>query len=543
MIFGLEKSRAVTQGCDIIVRTDHRPLQYIADPTHQSRNSRLARWAAEMNGTQVFYQPGYTQQHVDALSRNFPIIEEEPTQGLMAAITESGQLNGRLWMEDESHALQLESHQRNLDPDLVDLVASKNDVGLAVDEKGRIIVPKSARQSVLRQYHNGMIYGAHMGVTKTSQLLSGKYFWPNMHNDVRDFISNCQLCQRVKPSNRPFMGQQFHLARGLAPFQVVGIDLIVKLPIIPSNPKGATMNLLVMIDHYSKWTEIVALKTKKASDVQAAFINNWFLRYSAPRVIVSDCGKEFLNNLIGEMMQIMQVEVRPTTGYSPQQNSIVERDNGKIKQFLKMYASSNTSWLKLLPYVQAALNIQPHTALAGLSPYEVVFGQKSNDPAAIMVNKAPPYLTTSSIWNVAQLIEGTHQRYREADILVAHHVRQHACMHEKEDKCPFKPGQQVWVKHMVKDPDFTKLRYHGPYTFIQYIPPATAEVSALDEPNTVLRVHPSRLKAALTRNESDESNKPITDQQTVESDGELEYPSVLISEEEVPMEVTLEERN
>ena len=65
----------------------------------------------------------------------------------------------------------------------------------------------------------------------------------------------------------------------------------------------------------------------------------------------------------------------------------------------------------------------------------------------------------------------------------------------------------------------------------------------MDEPNTVLRVHPSRLKTALTRNESDESNQPITDQQTVESEGELEYPSVLISEEEVPMEVTLEERN
>ena len=58
VIFGLDKSKSITQGCDVIVRTDHRPLQYIADPSRQSKNSRFARWAAEMNGTQVYYQPG-----------------------------------------------------------------------------------------------------------------------------------------------------------------------------------------------------------------------------------------------------------------------------------------------------------------------------------------------------------------------------------------------------------------------------------------------------------------------------------------------------
>ena len=46
VLFGLEKCRPLTRGCTIVVKTDHRPLQYIANIEHHT-NPRLERWATQ----------------------------------------------------------------------------------------------------------------------------------------------------------------------------------------------------------------------------------------------------------------------------------------------------------------------------------------------------------------------------------------------------------------------------------------------------------------------------------------------------------------
>ena len=179
---------------------------------------------------------------------------------------------------------------------------------------------------------------------------------------------------------------------------------------------GAKVNLLVIIDHYSKWTEIVVVKNKKGSTVRDAFIKGWFLKFGAPAIIVSDMGTEFQNSLWKELSALLQMELKPTPGYTPQQNSIVERDNAKIKYLIRTYAKTTTSWIPLLPFVQAALNQQPHTALAGLSPYQVVFGMRPRDPIEVMKDVSllspPTYSPSTSIFNVAQVTGEGQWRFR-----------------------------------------------------------------------------------------------------------------------------------
>ena len=39
-------------------------------------------------------------------------------------------------------------------------------------------------------------------VNRTFEAIRQKYFWRHMHQDIQDYIKNCDICQRVKSSRR-----------------------------------------------------------------------------------------------------------------------------------------------------------------------------------------------------------------------------------------------------------------------------------------------------------------------------------------------------
>lgn len=72
--------------------------------------------------------------------------------------------------------------------------------------KGSIVVPRdqSLRQELIRVHYDDPLSG-HFGVAKTSAPLQRKYYWPKMAEDVKDFVSTCRVCQRMKaPRHKPY---------------------------------------------------------------------------------------------------------------------------------------------------------------------------------------------------------------------------------------------------------------------------------------------------------------------------------------------------
>ena len=54
--------------------------------------------------------------------------------------------------------------------------------------------------------------------------------------------------------------------------------------------------IMFMTDAFSKYTELAAICDKKADTVAKVFFEHWICRHGVPAVIVSDRGKEFLND-------------------------------------------------------------------------------------------------------------------------------------------------------------------------------------------------------------------------------------------------------
>ena len=67
----------------------------------------------------------------------------------------------------------------------------------------RPYVPKSLRSAVLANYHNSL-WGAHRGEKATFREVASRYYWPEMYEEVREYVSKCDVCPGPPPSSGGF---------------------------------------------------------------------------------------------------------------------------------------------------------------------------------------------------------------------------------------------------------------------------------------------------------------------------------------------------
>ena len=109
----------------------------------------------------------------------------------------------------------------------------------------RIVLPLPSVTPILKLLHS-----SHSGITKTTSLARGLYFWPGMTNDTKQLVSRCQECTRVlqsQPCNP--MSTSAPSSHFGFPMQHVGLDLffcregiphlcrsLERLPFVPAPP-------------------------------------------------------------------------------------------------------------------------------------------------------------------------------------------------------------------------------------------------------------------------------------------------------------------
>jgi len=92
--------------------------------------------------------------------------------------------------------------------------------------------------------------------------------------------------------------------------------------------------LLVMIDRFSKWTELVPLRSATAESLKKAFRERIIARYGVPKVVITDNGVQYL--------QTLGIRQQFTAPYTPQKNP-TER---AIRTFKTMTPEENANKLR-----------------------------------------------------------------------------------------------------------------------------------------------------------------------------------------------------
>ena len=74
--------------------------------------------------------------------------------------------------------------------------------------KGRICVPnfEFLKKQILSEAHETP-YSIHLRASKMYKDLEQNYWWPNMKNEIAEFVSKCLSCQKVKAEHPPPRGE------------------------------------------------------------------------------------------------------------------------------------------------------------------------------------------------------------------------------------------------------------------------------------------------------------------------------------------------
>jgi len=318
LMWSMQKLRHYLLGRFFIVRVDHKPLVHLLSG---KMSPLLEGWIDNLLQFDftTTYIPGVENELADALSRAF-----EPVIKGVRTVT---------------------------DPEMQ----------YAAAKRGKVIPTISQRLLLIQKFHAL----GHFSVESMAKLLwSEGYWWPHMRNDITLEIKKCVECQRFNTAK-----QGYHPLKSIEagqPWDHVQIDLIGPLPMSDNGFQW----IMTVIDVMTGFTLLRALHTKEMSEVA---LNLWLIisDFGSPRILQSDNGTEFVNELVNQLVQLFGIDRRLITPYHPRADGLVERKNKEVGRLLKKQMKGATDrWELLLPITQLSLNLKI-LERTGSKPFEL----------------------------------------------------------------------------------------------------------------------------------------------------------------------------
>ncbi|QRW12456.1 Transposon Tf2-1 polyprotein [Ceratobasidium sp. AG-Ba] len=323
-------------------------------PNAETFNRRHARWHMELASFnfEIHYRPGKMSNKPDALSRRHDhedipnpqqiMINAERFKGFKANIEiDIISMIRESLSDDESLTTLIESTKKK--EDLPPSIRKQYDKYEWKEDflwyEGRIVIPenKEIRLAILEMHHDNPIAG-HQGQARTLELISRRYYWPAMKQQVNQFVETCEICQRN-----------------------IAYDFIVKLP----ESQGMD-RILVVIDRFSRQAHFIPCLETNAEGVADLFIKEVWKLHGLPKTTVSDRGPTFNSQFLKALYAKL--------AFHPETDGITERTNQWLEGFLRSFCNyRQDDWVRWLPIAEFCHNNQVNSA-TGKTAFETIYG-------------------------------------------------------------------------------------------------------------------------------------------------------------------------
>ena len=437
IVWGLQTNRCLILGYEINIHTDHRPLVWILEKSHP--NSRIARWqilVSEYNIT-TKYIPGKENVVADFLSRvRMNMIEEDKVLLVTNRVANVTNLpmndtwNTRvIGSEQDIHPVlgrlkyllknnrmnEIEMNERDKIERLyrckiTELQINDNLLCVQRSSPNRVVIllPENRIATALSVGHSSPTAG-HGGVRATLDRLNKLCYWPEMNKDVKEYVRECEVCQRFKPATEQAAPLRSYPPAEW-PFARVHMDLIGPL----NASQDGYKYILTCVDACTRYLVAVALRTKNAEEVVEAFTTNFICQHGVPCWLVTDNGSEFINEKFKGLAEAVGLKHTQVTAYHPSANGLVERANKTIVSILRTLTEDNPHmWSKMLGYATLAYNTATNRTL-GETPYFCLYLKDPKLPYDILGKPfSPSYNIDSTKEQVQRMMQACYARCQE----------------------------------------------------------------------------------------------------------------------------------
>ncbi|MEG0619293.1 MAG: reverse transcriptase domain-containing protein [Bacilli bacterium] len=185
---------------------------------------------------------------------------------------------------------------------------------------------------------------------------------------LKEIIKICEICKKFSQGERGFRTERI-LLKG--PFSRIHMDVIGPLP---KTEKG-NKYIVIAIDSTTRWPEAKAIKKKTAHEISKFIYEKVYLIHGAPEEIITDQGKEFMNETVSLLCQKINSKKSKTSAYNPKCNGTAERFNKTlIDKLCKIVNEDFNDWDNCLELATFACRVSPISRI-GASPFEILYGR------------------------------------------------------------------------------------------------------------------------------------------------------------------------
>lgn len=341
IIFAVNKFHQYLYGRHFTLRTDHKPLVSIFNPSSSIPTmtaSRMQRWAIILSAYEYDIEYVSTNNNcADSLSRLPNVMESSnnfydkiPEQTYLHFAQDALLLD---YKDIKKHTLKdpilarVLSFIRDGWPEQYDIEGLKpywNRKLELYEELGcvmwghRVVIPEGCRDKVLRLLHE-----PHMGIIKTKSMARSYVWWAGIDEAVEGVCRACAACAsladappRHAPRCWPWPAR---------PWARVHLDYLG--PIF-----GKTY--LVVVDARSKWLEVFQVPSTAAGATIDRLSELW-ARWGVPKQVVSDNGPPFTSKELKNFLEADGVEHIFTAPYHPASNGLAENSVKTVKKVIK----------------------------------------------------------------------------------------------------------------------------------------------------------------------------------------------------------------
>lgn len=228
------------------------------------------------------------------------------------------------------------------------------------------------RELLIKHKHEGN--SNHRGIEETCKFLKTNYYWKSLKSDVTKFIHNCEICQRAKYNRKPPKQPLILTETPSKPFEIIHIDTFII----------GKQKFLTILDKFSKYGQALPHFGTAISVCQQLVF--FFSFYGIPKLIVSDNGTEFKNEILDSLLKLHNIKIHFTTPHHHESNSPVERLHSTLIEHIRILRETDdkTDIISLMPYAIIAYNSTIHSN-TNYTPFELVSGHtNSRDPMLLI---------------------------------------------------------------------------------------------------------------------------------------------------------------
>jgi transposase InsO family protein len=339
VLLAVERYRGYIEGTHFTVIVDCSAITWLKNLKFTG-NSRLARWAMKLDSYDmtIIHKPGKSNVVADFLSRSMETMDLSTTSE---------------WYLDLKRNILADKNKYPMFQVINDKVFKK--VGMLDDDSSdntydwKLVVPPDRKISILQQEHDK---AAHLGISKTTDRIRLRYYWPKMASEIKEYVNNCEICKASKTTTQnqtPPMGK---MKQADGPWQLISADYIG--PFVRS--KNRNQYLLVIVDWFSK--EVVLRPVQKAESKSLTKIiqNDIFFNKGIPEIFISDNGKQFISKEFRNMLDHYNVTHFKNCYHHPQSN-FCERSNKVINAAIRSYIKGDhKEWDYEIKKIELAIN-------------------------------------------------------------------------------------------------------------------------------------------------------------------------------------------